>query len=62
MVGFGVVGVGLLGALRVLVGVVGAVVAGGCRRAPGVVVERQGLVLVGALPLKHIGEFCFSFS
>jgi len=46
MVGVGVVGEGLVRALRALVGVVGAVVAVGCRRAPGVVVAGQELVLV----------------
>ena len=62
VVGVGVVGVGLVGALRALVGVVGAVLAVGCRRAPGVVVGGQELVLVGALPLKHIQGLSFSFS
>jgi len=57
-----VVGVGLVGALRALVGVVGAVVAVGCQRAPEVVVSGQELVLVGALPPKHIGGLSFSFS
>jgi len=57
-----VVGVGLVGALRALVGVVGAVVAVGCRRAPGVVVGGQELVLLGALPPKDIGRLSFSFS
>ena len=64
MVGVGVVGVGLVGTLRALVGVVGAVVAVGCRHAPGVVtvVGGQELVLVGALPAKHIQGLSFSFS
>jgi len=62
VVGVGVVGVGLLGALRALVGVVGAAMAVGCRPAPGVVVGGQELVLVGALPPKHIGGLSFSFS
>jgi len=67
-----VVGVGLVSALRALVGVVGGVVLVGCRRAPGVVVGGQQLVplliggqelvLVGALPLKHIQGLSFSFS
>ena len=50
---------GLVGALRALVGVVGAVVAVGCRRAPGVVVGGQELLLVGALPPKHIWGLSF---
>jgi len=58
----GVVGVGLVGALRALVRVVGAVVAVGCQRGPGVVVGGQELVLVGALPPKHIRGLSFSFS
>jgi len=62
VVGVGVVGVELVGALRALVGVVGGVVAVGCRRAPGVVVGGQELVLVGALPPKHIQGLSFSFS
>jgi len=62
VVGVRVVGVGLVGALRAMVGVVGAVVAGGCRRTPGLVVGGQKLVLVGALPPKHIRELSFSFS
>jgi len=57
-----VVGVGLVGALQTIVGVVGAVVAVGCRRTPGVVVGGQKLVLVGALPPKHIQGLSFSFS
>ena len=63
------VGVGLVGALQALVGMVGAVVAVGCPRAPAVVVggqelvlEGQELVLVGALPPKHIQGLSFSFS
>ena len=56
------VGVGLVGALQTIVGVVGAVVAVGCRRTPGVVVGGQELVLVGALPPKHIQGLSFSFS
>ena len=56
------VGVGLVGALRALVGVVGAVVAVGCTCAPGVVAGGQKLVLVGALPPKHIWGLSFSFS
>jgi len=39
MVGVGVVGVGLVGALRALVGLVEVVVAVGCPRAPGLIVE-----------------------
>ena len=62
MVGVGVVGVGLVGALRALIRLVGAMVAVGCRRAPGVVVGGQELVLVGALPSKHIQRLSFSFS
>jgi len=62
MVGVGVVGVGLVGALRALVGVVGAVVAVGCQHAPEVVVGGQQLVLVGAPPPNHIQGFSFSFS
>jgi len=62
MVGVGVVGVGLVGALGVLVVVVGAVMAVGCPRAPGIVMGGPQLVLVGALPPKHIPEFSFSFS
>jgi len=62
VVGVGVIGEGLVGALRALVRVVGAVVAVGCRRAPGVVVGGQELVLVGALPPKHIRGLSFSFS
>jgi len=62
VVGVRVVGVGLVGPLRVMVGVVGAVVAVGCRRAPGMVVGGQDLVLVGALPPKHIWGFSVSFS
>ena len=54
--------VGLVGALRALVRVVGPVVAVGCRRALGVVVGGQELVLVGALPPKLILGFSFSFS
>ena len=54
--------VGLIDALRALVGVVGAVVAVGCRPAPGLVVGGQELVLVGALPPKHIRGLSFSFS
>jgi len=62
VVGVGVVGVGLLGALRGQVGVVGAVVAVGSRRPPEVVVGGQHLVLVGALPPKHIRGLSVSFS
>ena len=62
VVGVGVVGVGLVDALLVLVGVVGAVVAEGCRGAPGVVVDGQELVLVGGLLPKHIRGLSFSFS
>jgi len=62
VVGVGVVGVGLVDALRAPVGVLRAVVAVGCRRAPGVVVGGQELVLVGALPPKHIQGLSFSFS
>ena len=62
MVGVGVVEVGLVGTLRALVGVVGAVVPVGCRHAPGVVVGRQELALVGALPPKLIRGLSFSFS
>jgi len=62
VVGVGVVGVGLEGALRALVGLVGAVVAVECRRAPGVLVREQELVLVGALPPKQIRGLSFSFS
>jgi len=57
-----VVGVGLVGTLRALVGVVGAVVAVGCPRAQGVVVGGLELVLVGVLPSKHIQGLSFSFS
>jgi len=57
-----VVGVGLVSALQAMVGVVGAVVAVGWRRAPGVVVGGQELVLVGPLPPKHIRGLSFSFS
>ena len=53
------VGVELVGALRALVGLVAAVVAVGCRCAPGVVVGGQELVLVGALPHKHIRDCLF---
>jgi len=60
--GVGVVRVGLVGALGALVGVVGAVVAVGFQSAPGVVVGVPELVLVGALPLKHIRGLSFSFS
>ena len=56
------VGVGLVRALRAVVGVVGGVVAVGCRRALGVVVGGQELVLVEALPPKHIWGCSFSFS
>ena len=56
------VGVGLVGTLRALVGVVAAVVVVGCRRASGVMVGGQELVLVGALPPKHIWGLSFSFS
>jgi len=62
MVGGRVVGVGLVGTRRALVGVVGVVVAVLCRPAPGVVVGGQELVLVGALPPKHIRGLSFSFS
>ena len=62
VVGVGVVGVGHVGALLALVGVVAAGVAVGCRRAPGVVVGGSELVLVGALPPKHIRGLSFSFS
>jgi len=61
MVGVGVVGVGLVGALRALGGVVGPVVAVGCPRALAVVVGGQELVLVEALPPKHIRGLSFSF-
>jgi len=54
--------VGLVDAMRTLVGVVEAVVAVRCRRAPGVVVQGLELVLVGALPPKHIRGSSFSFS
>jgi len=57
-----VVEVGLVGALRAMVGVVGAVVAVGCRCAPGVVVGGQELLLVRALPPKHIRGLSFSLS
>jgi len=50
----GVVGVVLVGKLRALVGVLRVVVALGYRQALGVVVGGQDLVLVGALPPKHI--------
>jgi len=53
---------GLIGTLRALVGVVGAVVVVGFRRAPGVVGGGQALVLVGALPPVHIRGFSFCFS
>jgi len=62
VVGVGVVGVGLVGALRALVEVVGALVAVGCQRAHWGVVVGQELVLVGALPPKHIRGLSFSFS
>jgi len=62
VVGVGVVRVGLVGALRALVGVVGAVVEVGCRRSLRVVVGGQELVLWGALPPKHIRGLSFSFS
>jgi len=61
-VGVGVVGVGLVGALRALVAVVGALVVVGCRRGPGVGVGGQELVLVGALRPKHLPGLSFSFS
>jgi len=54
--------VGVVGALRALVAVVGVVVAVECRRAPRVVVGGQELVLVAALPPKHIRGLFFSFS
>ena len=57
-----VVGVGLEGPLRALVRVAGAVVVVGCRRPAGVVVSGQELVLVGALPPKHIRGLSFAFS
>jgi len=57
-----VVRVGLVDALQALVGVVGAVVAVGCRRALRLVVGGQELVLVGGLPPKHIRVLSFSFS
>ena len=62
MVVVAVVEVGLVGILRARVGVVGALEAVGCRRAPGLVVGGQELVLVGALPPKHIRGLSFSFS
>ena len=52
---------GLVGALRALGGVVGPVVAVGCPRALAVVVGGQELVLVEALPPKHIRGLSFSF-
>jgi len=58
-----VVGVGLVGAVRTLVGVVGAMAAVGCQRTTtGVVVGGQELVLVGALSSKHIGRLSSSLS
>jgi len=53
--------VGLIGALEAQVGVVREVVGVGCRQAPGVVVGGQEVMLVGALPLKHIRGLWFSF-
>ena len=57
-----VVGVGLVGAQWALAGVVGAVVAVGYRRAPGVAVGGRELVLVGALPPTYIRGLSLSFS
>jgi len=51
--------VGLVGILRALVGVVGAVVAVGYERTLGVVVEGQEPVLVGTLLPKHIRDCLF---
>jgi len=59
VVGVGVVAVGLVGALQALVGVVGGVVAVGYRRAAGVVVGGQKLVLVGVVRLKLIRRLSF---
>jgi len=53
--------VGLVGALRAQMGLVGLLVAVGGRPALGVVVGGQELVLVGALPPKHIRGLSFSF-
>ena len=61
MVGFRVVGVGLVSALQALLGLVGAVVAVACRHAPGMLVGGQELVRVRVLPPTHIRGLPFSF-